>query len=96
MRATRTRREAKRESVEVRAARAATLLDNPELRAKFDEVRGDLIKDIETVKLDGSEASEKKALESIRQLQALLAVKRAILRPLAVEQMQRARQAAQS
>jgi hypothetical protein len=87
IRAARTRRESKRESVEVRAARAATLLDNAEVRAKFDEVRGDIIKDIETVKLDGSEASERKAVECVRQLQALLAVKRAILRPLAAERL---------
>lgn len=89
MRAARTRRESKRQSVEVRAARAATLLDSPDLREKFDEVRGQIISDIETVKLDGGEAGERKAIEAIRQLQALLAVKRAILRPLATEQIKR-------
>lgn len=87
MREPKTRRQLKRESPEVKAARAATLLDDPNLRQVFDEVRNQCIRDIETVKLDGGEAGERAAVEAVRKLQALLDVKRAILRPLVAERL---------
>lgn len=71
-----------RHSPEVRARRAQTMLDNPDIRAQFDKVRTQLINDIELAELDGSAASEQKALENIRKLQALHAVKAQILQPI--------------
>lgn len=78
--------ESSRNSPAVRARRAATLLDNVELRNKFDEVRTQLVNDLELTQLDGSEAAANLALEKIRQLQALHAVKAQILQALLVVQ----------
>ncbi len=78
-----------RDSLPVKAARAATLLDNRDLRAVFDQAREELISDIELCKLDGSPEAADTALENIRQLQALLQIKRIILRPLVAEQTAR-------
>ena len=77
----------KRQSEGVRAARAATLLDDPNLRVIFDEVRAQYIRDIECTNLDGDEKSALAVLESVRKLQALLDVKRVILRPLVQQSM---------
>lgn len=82
-----TRREAKRNSPEVKAKRAAVLLDDPNLRLVFDEVRNRCIRDIECTRLDGSEAAERKMLELVRELQAVLEIKRTILQPLVAEAM---------
>lgn len=77
-----------RNSPAVRARRAATLLDNTELREQFDKVRQALIIDLELAKLDGSREAEAAALETIRQLQALHSIKAKIMEPLLLE-MQR-------
>ncbi|MFA5996167.1 MAG: hypothetical protein WC790_00370 [Candidatus Paceibacterota bacterium] len=77
----------KRQSPEVRAARAMTLLDNPELRATFDTVRSQLIADIEAFPLDGTDVNDMRALELVRRLQSLIAVKRTILMPVITEQI---------
>ncbi len=71
-----------RNSPEVKARRAQTLLDSPDLRGQFDKVRQQLISDIETAELDGSSEAANRALEKIRQLQALQAVKLQILLPV--------------
>jgi hypothetical protein len=77
----------RRQSTEVRAARAATLLDDPAIREVFDTTRNQIMSDIEACKLDGSTAGDAYALELVRKLQALLDVKRTILRPLIAQQM---------
>ena len=77
--------ELRRNSQEVRARRAATLLDNTELRARFDEVRTQIINDIELTALDGSIEAEAAMLERVRQLQSLYAVKAQILQPLLLQ-----------
>jgi hypothetical protein len=82
-----TRRERRRNSPEVKAARAATLLDDPNLRAVFDECRNQAIKDLECFTLDGTPENAQKALELIRKLQTLLSVKGTILRPLIQERL---------
>lgn len=61
------------------------MLDDPNLRAIFDDVRADYIRDLEACQLDGRPDSDRQALEAVRALQALLAVKRKILQPLADE-----------
>lgn len=85
--APRTRRQSKREAPEVKAARARVLLDDPNVRAVFDEARKELITVIERTVLDGSEAKDRAALEAVRQLQALNQVQRIILRPLVAERI---------
>lgn len=83
--APRTRRQAKRDQPEVKAERARTLLDNNEVREVFKQARAELVTDIERCQLDGSQAVNDKALELVRQLQALNSVQRIILRPLLAE-----------
>lgn len=80
-----TRRQTKRAAPEVKAERARTLLDNPEVREVFKQARQELVTDIERAILDGSPANNDKALELVRQLQALNSVQRIILRPLVAE-----------
>ncbi len=76
----------RRNSPEYKAERARVLLDDPRLRAVFDEARQEALTELESVKMDGSRASEEQVLEKVRQLQALMQVKRIILRPLLDEQ----------
>jgi hypothetical protein len=83
--APRTRRQTKREQPEVRAERARTLLDDPNVREVFKQARQELVVDIERVKLDGSEVRNNEVLELVRQLHALNSVQRIILRPLVAE-----------
>lgn len=84
----RTRRQSKREAPEVKAARARVLLDDPNVRAVFDEARKELVTAIERTVLDGSTAKNDEALELVRQIQALNQVQRIILRPLVAERAQ--------
>lgn len=81
------RLKSKREAPEVKAERARVLLDNPEVREVFKQARSELVADIERTILDGSQAVNDKALELVRQLQALNTVQRIILRPIAAEML---------
>lgn len=71
-------------NTEQAAQRASSVLENAEVRKGFDDARNALIADIESASLDTPEDRDT-ALERIRQLQALLTVKRVLVRPLAVE-----------
>ncbi len=75
-------RRGRRGSPEVKAARAATLLDNPEVRRVFDETTQAFFSEIERLELDGSEAAERRVIEAVRRLHALNEVKRTMLAPL--------------
>lgn len=77
----------RRHDKSTKALRAATLLDNPEIRSVFKDAREQFIGDLERVKMDGSAASEALVLERVRQLQALLEVQRIILLPLVREKV---------
>lgn len=79
----------RRNSNAVKAARAATLLDSQHMRDVFEACRQNCIRDIESATLDGSQASELRVVELVRQLQSLLTVKRTILQPLVAEQMKK-------
>ncbi len=87
-----TRRGTARASVEVKAARAAGILDDPRFKEIINDAHAQLVKDIEHVQLDGSEAAERKALEAVRMLHALNFVTRVALRPLVAEQMNKAQE----
>ncbi len=72
----------RRQSDEVKAARAETLLANPDFRAAFEGVRAQIVLDLEATSLDGSPEVERRVLEYVRQLQALLEVKAKLMEPL--------------
>lgn len=75
----------RRQSREAAAERISALMDNPEARGALDGVRERIIMELEEIKLDGSVASNRQALELVRQLQTFLAFKRELLRPLVAE-----------
>lgn len=76
-----------RNSDEARYAKATALADNPDFVMFFDEARGEVIKDLEACELDGSVDAENAALERIRDLHALMRLKRAVMRPIAKQRV---------
>lgn len=90
--APRTRRQAKRDAPEAKAARARVLLDDPNVRGVFDTARAELISSIERATLDGSEKANDAVLELVRQLHSLNSLQRIILRPLVAERLQQENQ----
>ena len=78
----------RRDSNDVAAERIASLFNNPDIVNALDVQRDRIISDLETVPMDGSEASQRKALELVRQLQTFIAFKRQLLQPILVQRMQ--------
>lgn len=62
---------------------ADRLARNPDFAAIFDRTRNSLIGDIECAKMDGSVEGDLAALETVRKLQALNAIKRSMVVSLA-------------
>lgn len=77
----RTRRQTRRDSPEVQAEKALTVLHNPEVKAQFDKARAEFVRDIEHAVLDGTRAAEEKALEAVRMLQCLNKLQAVMLQP---------------
>lgn len=76
-----------RTSDEARYVKATSLANNPDFITFFDEARAEVIKELEACALDGSVEKENAALERIRDLQALMRLKRAVFRPIAKQRL---------
>lgn len=72
----------RRDPVVKEASRARAVLDNPDLMTVFERTRAQLIADIEGFEFDGTLDSDARALELMRRLQALSAVKGTIFAAL--------------
>lgn len=69
----------RRDPVRQEASRAQAVLDNPDLNTVFERTRVQLIADIEGFEFDGTEDGNARALELVRRLQALVAVRGTIM-----------------
>lgn len=83
----------RRGSDEARAAKAYGLANNPDFVMFFDEARAEVIRDLEACSLDGSVEAENAALERIRDLHALMRLKRTVFRPIAKQRLADEREA---
>jgi hypothetical protein len=85
-----------RNSDEARAAKAYAIANNPDFIAFFEDARAEIIRDLEACELNGTVDAENAALEKMRDLHALMRLKRTIFRPIAKQRSADARAAKQS
>lgn len=71
-----------RDDKEVIAAKMRSLVENHDFQSVFNSLRDTYIADIERATLDGSPEADRKALECVRRLHALLDLKREVVRPI--------------
>jgi len=83
----------RRGSDEARASKAYAIANNPDFVMFFEEARAEVIRDLEAAALDGSVEAENAALERIRDLHALMRLKRTVFRPIAKQRLAEDREA---
>lgn len=70
----------KRDDIEVRAARALRVVQDPEFIAAFSARRDRIVSELEALKFDGTKNTERKAVELVRELQAAVRFKGELVR----------------
>lgn len=71
-------------------AKAFAIANNPDFIAFFDTARNEILRELEGMTLDGSEKKERKALELVHDLHAMVRIRRTIMRPIAHERQKEA------
>lgn len=84
--------ELRRHSLAAQASKTEALLESTQAKDAMAAMREDIVSQMEVLKLDGSPSSTDAAVELVRKLQTLLSFKRELVRPIARQRAEEAKQ----